>query len=121
MLPAPDDDGSEDEEDADEGNATWADEGYQRIEDAPPEVLWLGVLQCNVGIVAVWRRCMMTVGVGMGVVWQGISAAEVRAACILSRVPRVDWPRYVDGVQLMGQIVARNRNEAEARRAKRKR
>lgn len=46
----------------------------------------------------------------MGVLWQGVTATEVHAACIMLSVPRRDWARHVDGVQLMARVVADVRN-----------
>lgn len=83
----------------------------------PP--MWIGVLPRNVGVVDVFRRCQPQVSVGMGVFWQGVSASEVRAACLMSHVASEDWPRYIDGVQLMARVVANVRN-AESAKAEKK-
>lgn len=85
------------------------------------ESLWIGVLPENVGVVAVFQRCQPQIGIGMGVLWQGVGASEVRAACLMSHVSRADWPRYLDGVQMMARVVAEVRNaETEERRGKAK-
>lgn len=94
----------------------WADEGYQRVTDAQAQELWLGVLPENAIVIEVFGRCRIDAAVGMGVLWMGISAAEVRAACLLSRIKPRDWPRVADGVLLMGRVVADIRNAAEAER-----
>lgn len=125
MLPPPDDGGEEDEDgdDEGEGGGTWADEGYQRADDAPAATsgaLWIGVLPQNVGVVQVFQRCQPQIGIGMGVLWQGVGAVEVLAACRMSHVRKKDWPRTLDGVQLMARTVADIRNDEEARRAKAK-
>ena len=96
----------------------WADEGYQRVTDAQAQDLWLGVLPENVGVVQVFKRCQPQIGIGMGVVWQGVGAVEVLAACRMSHVRKRDWTRYLDGVQLMARTVADIRNEEETKRAK---
>lgn len=125
-MPRPDEDGEDedgpddDQDDDEDASVPWAGEGYQRAHDAPPEELWLGVLPDNLVVVAVFGRCRMDVSVGMGAYYQGISAQEVRAACVLSRVRPKDWPEIVDGVQLMGRVVADIRNEQEAARSARK-
>lgn len=98
----------------------WAGEGYEKAEPRRrSRELWIGVLPRNVGVVEVFQRCQPQIGIGMGVVWQGVGATEVRAACLMSRVPRADWPRYLDGVQGMARVVAQVRNEEEATRARR--
>lgn len=90
------------------------------VQQRSGDVLWIGVLPRNAGIVQVFQRCQPQVAIGMGVLWQGVGAVEVLAACRMSRVPRADWPRYLDGVQLMAHVVAGIRNDKEAKRAKRK-
>lgn len=116
MLPGPDDKGEEVEGDeSDESNADaglFAGEGFQRVADALPEHLWLGVLPENWIVIEVFGRCQIDVAVGMGgALWQGISAREARAAIGMSRVPARDWARVLDGVQLMGRVTAEIRNE----------
>jgi hypothetical protein len=86
----------------------------------PVGEIWVGVLPENIGVVRVFERCQPQVAIGMGVIWQGASASEVRAACLMSRVPRTDWPRYLDGVQLMARVVAGIRNAEEEKHAKRR-
>ena len=49
-----------------------------------------------------------------GVLWQGIAAQEIHAACTLLRIPRHRWPAIAADVRYMGECVARERN----RRAK---
>ncbi|HET8899378.1 MAG TPA: hypothetical protein VFN09_11465 [Rhodanobacteraceae bacterium] len=122
-MPRPDQEGDEDGEDdspdddePDQGR--FDGEGYQRASDAPRTELWLGVLPQNETIVQVFGRCRIDVAVGMGAYWQGISAREAHAACVISRVPCKDWPRITDGVQLMGQVTANVRNAAEAAKSK---
>lgn len=89
----------------------WAGEGYRRS-DTPqtPRAICLVVLPWCASIVRVFRRCQPQISVGMGVLWQGVTASEVRAACIMLDVPRRDWARHVDGVQLMARVVADLRN-----------
>lgn len=88
-------------------------------QDRLDETLWIGVLPENVGIVQVFQRCQPQVALGMGVLWQGVGASEVMSACLMSHVRRMNWPRYIDGVQLMARVVASIRNDEEAKRAKR--
>lgn len=78
--------------------------------DARHGPIAVGVLPRNMGVVAVFRRCQPQIAVGMGVLWQGVCAREVLAACLMSRTPRADWCRYLDGVQRMAQVVASIRN-----------
>ena len=115
MAP-PDGADATDEEDA----VPWADEGYQRTDRRTATTLWLGVLPQNLAIVEVFRRCQPQLAVGMSVFWQGVSAREVLAACVMSRVPRADWPRYIDGVQWMAQIAANVGNKPRGRKGQRK-
>lgn len=101
----------------------WAGEGYQRADAdslASYDEVWIGVLPENASVVTVFRRCRLGVSLGGmgGVLWHGISAREVRSACVLSRVPARDWPRLTDGVQLMGRIAARIANEGEQEASK---
>lgn len=126
MIPPSDDGGIEDEEDAEEGDddtdddvelvdlATEADEPEP---DEDIEVYEIGVLPDNRVIVETFDRCLPELSVGMGVLWQGVRATEIRAACGMGRVPRKVWPAVIDGVQLMARIVAGIRNDDEAARA----
>lgn len=65
----------------------------------------------NVTAVDVFRRCQITMHAGMGVVYQGISAVEMRAAMIVSRVPRAEWPSVADDVAVMADAAAEYLNE----------
>lgn len=94
----------------------WRGEGYERIERRDARELWIGVLPANQVVVDTFKRCQPQIGVGMGVLWQGVSAGEIRAACVLSHVRRADWPRVMDGVQLMARVVAGIRNEEKPRK-----
>lgn len=65
-----------------------------------------------------FARCRMDAAVGMGgALWLGFSAGEVSAAWTLSRVPRRDWTRVCDGVQLMGRIAAEHARQRERKAA----
>jgi hypothetical protein len=46
----------------------------------------------------------------MGIYWQGCAASEVRAACLLMRVPLAERADVLDGVQHMAQVIADIRN-----------
>lgn len=46
----------------------------------------------------------------MGIYWQGCTASEIRAACLLMRIPRKEWFDVLDGVQHMAQVIAEIRN-----------
>ena len=46
----------------------------------------------------------------MGIYWQGCTAGEIRAACVLMHIPRREWPDVLDGVQHMAQVIAEVRN-----------
>lgn len=56
--------------------------------------------------VAVFDRCVMAAIGGMGVVWQGIAATEIRAALTLARIPRARWLDVSDDVSRMGRVAA---------------
>lgn len=122
MLPGPDDEGEDEDEDEDEDyeprDTGWDDEDSNE----PQEAVWLGVLDENRIVIDAFSRCRVDVSLGGmgGAYWQGISASEVRSACELGRVPRYDWPRVADGVQLMGRITAALRNKQEADAAKKR-
>lgn len=116
-MPAPDD-AAEDEDELDADDEPIEESLDDESSDARHAPLWIGVLPRNVGVVQVFQRCQPQLGVGMGVVWQGVSAGEVRAACLMSHIPRRDWPRYLDGVQLMARVAADIRNEKEAAKTK---
>ncbi|MFM2287125.1 MAG: hypothetical protein RL684_268 [Pseudomonadota bacterium] len=122
LLPSPDDgEGDVDDEDAD---ADEPDDGLveeslddESTDDERDPPVWLGVLPGNRVVVDTFQRCQPQISVGMGVLWQGVTASEIRAACVLGHVPRADWPKVLDGVQLMARVVANVRNEEEAKRA----
>ena len=59
--------------------------------------------------VAVFRRCVMSVG-GMSGAPMGLAAIEIRAALELLDVPREDWPQVSADVSVLGQIAAHGRN-----------
>lgn len=77
---------------------------------------------CHLPALAVFRTCAIDgLGAGMGgVLWTGISAAEVRAALAIHRVALADRADVAEDVQFMGSAVAHERNERAAREAKRK-
>jgi hypothetical protein len=50
--------------------------------------------------------------------WHGVSGSEIRAVCLLMRIARVNWPDVLDGVQFMAQVVAKHRNDEQAKNAK---
>jgi hypothetical protein len=92
----------------------WTPEGVQvesedEAEDKP-NVVEIDVLADNVRTVEVFLRCQPQVHLGMGIYWQGVSASEVRAACLLLRVPLDERADVLDGVQHMAQVIADIRN-----------
>lgn len=125
MIPPSDDGGIEDEEDAEDDGDT--DDGFELVDlaaeadepepDEDIEVYEIGVLPDNLVIVETLDRCLPELSVGMGVLWRGVQATEILAACKLGHVPRKVWPEVIDGVQLMARIVAGIRNDDEAARA----
>lgn len=54
-----------------------------------------------------------------GVFWLGISAAELRAALAVERIPHRDWPSVGEDVRYMGRVVADEHNRRAKREAKR--
>ena len=57
------------------------------------------VLECNWTTVTIWTHCIPAfAGMGQRV---GIPAAEVRAALLLFRIPRLEWPEVLLGVRVM--------------------
>ncbi len=57
------------------------------------------VLECNWHAVIVWTHCTPAfAGMGQRI---GVPALEVRAACLLLRVPRNEWPAVLAGVRVM--------------------
>lgn len=57
------------------------------------------VLECNWHTVIVWTHCTPAfAGMGQG---ERVPAMEVRAACLLLRVPRNEWPAVLAGVRVM--------------------
>ena len=57
------------------------------------------VLECNWTTVIVWCNCTPAyAGMGQRV---GIPATEVRAALLIMRVPRSEWPDVLTGVRVM--------------------
>lgn len=107
----------EDDEESDDDDGTVEeslDDDTTREELAPPVLI--GVLPQNWLVIDVFRACQPQIAVGMGVLWQGVSAQEVRSACVMLSVKRCDQARVLAGVQLMAHVTARVRNEDEARR-----
>lgn len=113
MLPAPADEEADDE--GDDGTVEEALDSDTNDAREPP--LWLAVLPWCASIVAVFRRCQPQVAVGMGVFWQGVTAGEVRSACLMLGVPRREWARHIDGVQLMARTIAELRNKEAAEKS----
>lgn len=68
-----------------------------RLDESGPQDI--EVLQCNWNTVTVWTYCIPAyAGMGQRV---GVPAAEVRAALLLMRVPRAEWPDVLAGVRVM--------------------
>lgn len=101
-----------DEEDDDNGTVEEALDSDTNDERDQP--LWLAVLPWCHSIVETFKRCQPQISVGMGVLWQGVTAGEVRAACDMLNVPRSEWPYHIDGVQLMARTIAELRNKQAA-------
>lgn len=92
--------------------------------DAEPEdgrdvVRVLEVWPDHLDAVGVFQLCPVA-GIGHmgGVLWQGIAPEHIRAACLLLRRPRADWPDLATDVAYMGRCVADERNRQAAARAK---
>lgn len=84
-------------------------------------VVEIGIWECNVKAFAVFRLCTIAaIGTFGGLFWTGIEAVEIRAACLLCRMPRADWPELADDVRFMGSDVAAERNQRMAQKSKRK-
>ena len=67
--------------------------------DESPAAQDIEVLECNWNTVTVWLHCIPAyAGMGPRV---GMPAAEVRAALLLMRVPRAEWPDVLAGVRVM--------------------
>jgi hypothetical protein len=60
---------------------------------------------------AVFERCVLSAIGGMGVHYQGIPAAEIRAALVIARVPRARWLDVSADVSSMGRIAADAHNQ----------
>lgn len=66
----------------------------------------LHVWSCLWDAVHVYECCALDVGVGMAVVYNGIRAQEVLAACRLLCIARAQWPELVEDVQYMGRVAS---------------
>lgn len=69
-----------------------------------------------------FRSCTLAaIGAGMGgLVWLGVQAQEVRAACALLRIPRARWPDVSADVRFMADVVCGDRNRKAQEQAKRR-
>lgn len=76
------------------------------------------IWDCHWTAVEVFRLCRIDgIGAGMGgVLWTGISAAEIRAALAIQRVAQADRVDVAGDVQYMGSEVAAARNRQAARK-----
>lgn len=82
------------------------------------------VLECNWTAVQVYLRCQQTMLASMsGVAYLGVSASEAMASARMLRVPVLEWPDTIDGVQMLAGYVANIENakmkakaEAESRK-----
>lgn len=80
-------------------------------DDEPGEVIEVEVLECNLDAVAAFRLCQVHgLGTMAGVFWTGIDPCSIRAALLLLRLPRTDWPELAADVAYMGDAVAAHRN-----------
>ncbi len=97
-----------------EPDGTPSAEDFFRGADGGTRVLhvWPDLLPATV----VFVRCTQAVAGGMGMLWLGIPAAEVRAALVLTAVPRPDWRSVSTDVTAMGRIVAEWHNRRASRK-----
>lgn len=79
--------------------------------DAEDDIVEIEVLECNWNAVAVFLHCEPQWLGGMGAFRLGIAAAEVRAAALMLRTPRTEWPQLLADVRFMGRIAAVVENE----------
>ncbi|MDC8012942.1 hypothetical protein [Tahibacter soli] len=60
----------------------------------------IDVLESNWNTVIVYRDCQWSTASGVnGLVFLGISAAEIHTAAVMHRVPADEWPRVLFGIQ----------------------
>ena len=78
---------------------------------AEDDVEEIEVLECNWNAVAVFLHCEPQWLGGMSACRLGIAAAEIRAAVLLLRIPRAEWPQLFADVRFMGRIAAQVENE----------
>jgi hypothetical protein len=78
------------------------------------DVTEIEVLECNWNAVQVFTHVEPQWIVGLHVARAGISAAEIRAAVTMLRVPRAEWPQIISDVRFMGKIA--QRTEANKRK-----
>ena len=78
------------------------------------------VWQCHMVALETYQRCQPSVLSGMGLVYLGVSAQEVRAALAIGRVCRDQWPEVADDVMAMGRAAAEYRNRETQRQAARR-
>jgi len=77
----------------------------------------VAVLACNVDIVEAFQLCQQTVvGAGFGLLWNGVCAAEIRAACDLVGTPPARRQVVAEGCSYMGEIQAAEINGRAKRR-----
>jgi hypothetical protein len=74
-------------------------------------VVWPDLLPA----VAVFQRCVPAIAGGMAPHSLGIPASEIRAALVLARAPRADWPEISEDVSAMGRVAAQAQNAAVQR------
>ncbi len=58
-----------------------------------------------------FEHCQLSLSVGVGVHYNGVSAREVHSACLMLRVPGIQWPDVLADAQFMGRIVSNALNQ----------
>jgi hypothetical protein len=88
----------------------FAPDTARQDEDTAQE--FIEVFECNVESAVVFLQCRFDSAVGMGgVVPLGISATEIRSACLLLRIPRDRHPELLENVRLMSRAACKMLSE----------
>lgn len=81
----------------------------------------LDVWPQNMSTVHVYLRCQPSMlATFAGAALMGVSASEVLSAARMLRIPVIEWPIVIDGVQELAGMVAKIENDKAAARAKSK-
>jgi len=118
LLPD-EDDSQEDDDEASVDDGGMIEESLDDETDTRPgqQPITIGVLAENWIVLDVFDGCQPQVSIGMGIYWQGVAASEVKSGCAMLLIPSDEWPRILDGVQLMARAIAHIRNDREAKRS----